>query len=114
MAREIIILEQVSPSDFNACFWLAVPVARQPFYANASFVSAFRDATVEEIAALRSGAVTEIVERINRPFGQTQNQLAAHLVVRHGQLQAQITTNNPWNRYGTSHDGTTWTVVTVA
>jgi hypothetical protein len=29
-------------------------------------------------------------------------------------LQARVNAENPWVRYGTSFDGTTWTVVGVA
>lgn len=115
MARKIIILEQVGATgDFNVAFWLDVPAARQRFYASATAASAFLDATAPETAALQSGVVTEVVEKIYRPNGQSAAQLRAALVARHTELQAFVTSNNPWNRYGTSHDGTIWTAVTVA
>jgi hypothetical protein len=114
MARKIIVLEQVGESgDFRIAFWLDVPEARQPFYADPSAASAFRDAATDEIAAIRSGAVVEHVERFDRPFGGTLAQLRTALVARHAQLQARVTKDNPWVRYGTSFDGTTWTAAGV-
>lgn len=115
MARKIIILDQVGETgDFRVVFWLDVPVARQRFYANAAAKSAFLDATTDETTALQTGAVTEVVERFNRPFGGTLAALRTALIARQAALQADVTNNNPWNRYGSSYDGTTWTAVAVA
>ena len=115
MARKIIILDlQGESGDFRVLFWLDVPVARQRFYAAAGKTSVFLDATTEENAALQSGAVTEHVERVDRPFGTTLAQLRAALIARHTALQARVNSDNPWNRYGTSYDGAAWTAVTVA
>jgi hypothetical protein len=115
MPREIIILEQVGETgDFRVAFWLDVPAARRAFYADPAATSQFLNATAEEIAALRSGAVVERVERIDRPFGGTLAQLRTTLTARHAALQARVNAENPWARYGTSFDGTTWTVAGVA
>lgn len=115
MARKIIILEQASETgDFNVVFWLDVPAARQRFYASANAVSAFKDVTTPEMTAIQTGAVKEVAERFNRPFGTTLAALRAALTARHTELQAVVTTDNPWNRYGSSWDGAAWTAVTVA
>jgi hypothetical protein len=115
MPRKIIILEQQGESgDFRVLFWLDVPAARRRFYAAEGKTSAFLNATPEENEALQSGAVAEHVERFDRPFGTTAAQLRAALVTRHTALQARVNNDNPWNRYGTSYDGTAWTAVTVA
>lgn len=117
MAKKIIILEQInlpSDSDYRYVFWANVPTARQPYYANPDFVSAYKDATTEEIAALRSGSVVEHVDVIPRPAGTTLNQLAAALITRFNTYQYQITNWNPYSRFGTYYDGSTWTSVGVA
>ena len=114
MARKIIVLEQApSSDDYRIAFWLDVPAPRQRFYAKATATSAFLDATVEEIAAIQSGAVVEFVERFNRPFGTSLAVLRADLIARHAELQDSVTTENPWNRYGSSYDGSSWTAVSV-
>jgi hypothetical protein len=114
MPRKIIVLEQVGETgDFRVAFWLDVPATRQSFYADPSATSLFRAASAEEIAAIRAGAVVERVERFDRPFGGSLAQLRNALVIRYGQLQARVDADNPWVRYGTSYDGTTWTAAGV-
>lgn len=114
MARKIIILDQVGdPSDYRVVFWLDVPAARQRFYVNATAKSAFLDATAPELTAIQTGVVTEIVERFNRPNGTTLTTLRTALAARHVELQTKVADYNPWNRYGSSFDGSTWTAVTV-
>lgn len=120
MARKIIVLEQQGlPSDANyrVAYWLDVPVARQPFYANATATSVVigpNATTAGELSAIRSGAVLEVVEVIPRPVGTTAAQLRAAAEARWIELQNTLQTQNKWNRYGTSFDGTTWTNATVA
>jgi len=117
MARKIIILDRInlpSDQDFRVAFWLDVPVARQPFYANAAATSAVIGATQAEIDAIKSGAVVEVIEGIPGRANATIAAVRAALVTRHGVLQARLVAQNPYERYGTSWDGTTWTAVTVA
>lgn len=113
--RKIVIMEQVGePADYRVAFRLDVPVARRVFYANAAATSSVVGATPEEVAALQAGEIFEVVRTFPRDNGTTVAQLRTALVETHGRLQDRLTTNNIWNRYGTSWDGATWTAVTVA
>ena len=115
MARTIFLLERVADSgDYRVVFWLDVQAPRQRFYANAAATSAFLDATPAELAAIKSGAVIEVVERANRPNGQGLPALRSALEARRAELQAALDANNVWHRYGSFFDGTTWTAVAVA
>jgi hypothetical protein len=115
MARKIILLDRASETgDYRVVFWLDVQAARQRFYANAVASSAFLDATTEEITALQSGAVVEVVERVNSPNGRGLPALRVALQAMHDAMQAELDANNVWHRYGSSFDGTTWTAVAVA
>jgi hypothetical protein len=110
MARKIVILELLGDSgDYRVAFWLDVAEARRRFFANPDATSVFLDATQDELAAIQSGAVVEMVERFDRPAGTTQVQLRNALIARHAELQDRITNSNRWNRYGSFYDGTTWT-----
>lgn len=113
MAKKIIVLERRElPSDlnFDVLFWADVPSARQTFYANASAVSAYKLASGPEIAAIQSGAVTERVQRYRFPSGTGIVAIQAFLASEFNDFQAHINTYNPWVRYGTNWDGTTWTL----
>lgn len=120
MARQTIILERVGyPSDdaFRVAYWLDVPAARQPFYAQPAFVSAVigtEAPDAAELAALRNGAVVEVVEDVFVPVGTTVAQFRARVVARRAALQAEVTNRNLWARYGSFHDGTSWTAKGVA
>ena len=115
MARKIIILDQVGgPADFRVAFWLDVPAARQPFYVNANATSEVIGASVAELDAIRTGKVVEAVQQILRPNDVGIGALRTLLQAEHARLQNNLTTVNPWARYGTSWDGATWTPVTVA
>lgn len=115
MARKIIVLEQyaVLPGElgFRYALWADVPAARQARYANPTFETAVAGASQAEIGALRSGAVVEKVEDGRWPAGTTVPSIQALLVSRFQDFQAEVTARNPWQRYGTSWDGTTWTAV---
>jgi hypothetical protein len=113
----IIQLERTGmPSDqnFRVAFWLDVPAARQSYYADASLTSAFKGITAPELAAIRSGEVIEVVEVLPKLASGTVGEWRADAVVRFNQLQTELNNRNPWARYGTRWDGTTWTPVTVA
>lgn len=115
MARKIIILESNPPGTGNIAFkfamWADVPAARQARYANATFVSEVVGATAGEISALQTGAVVEMVREAQWNAGTTIPQIQAALVAEFNAYQARITAANPWQRYGTSYDGTSWTAV---
>ncbi len=120
MARKIIILDRVGyPSDdaYRVAFWLDVPAARQPFYADATFTSAVIGTEAPgagELTALRSGAVVEQVDTIWMPAGTSLAQRAARLQAEFNSRQIEVNNRNVWARYGTTWDGTTWTQKGVA
>ncbi len=126
MARQIIILEDVTPDRgigeplvYRYVFWLAVPSARQAFYANATATSQVSKgpnaASAGELSAIQSGAILEIVEMIN-VVGLNLTQIEAALVTRFTVAQAALNSAsaNSWDHYGSSYDGSSWTVNTVA
>jgi hypothetical protein len=117
MARQIIILEQPGlPSDlrYNVAFWLAVPATRQAYYADPAFKSAVVGITGPELTALQSGQVLERIEEVSYTKGTGMAAITADLERRYTELQGFLTAQNPFNRYGSFWDGTTWTQVTVA
>lgn len=113
--RRIIILESNPqiPGEpaFRYAMWADVPAGRESRYANPSFTSQVVGATGPEIAALQAGSVVERVFDSRWGTGSTVPQIQAQLVAKYGQFQAEITGTNPWQRYGTSYDGTAWTMV---
>jgi hypothetical protein len=117
MAKKIIILEQVnapSDSDWHAVFWADVPAARQVFYANPTATSQYSGATTAELAAIQSGAIAEKYLTVHMLSGQTLAQTKAELITEFNQFQTDITNANPWTRFGSYWDGTTWTSAGVA
>lgn len=119
MAKKAIVLEQPGEgtgkqTEVRAVLWADVPVARQTFYADPNKTSAFRNADAGELAALRTGAVAERVVTIRRDPGTTNAQIRTAIEAEFAAWQAEVTAYNPWSRYGSSWDGTTWTGVTVA
>jgi len=114
VARQIVFIErEVVPAPatvWKAVLWVTVPVARQAFYAKPpTWKSAFSGATVQELADLRAGVIAEKVQRLSSPNGQTFNQAKADFELDWQQFQNYVNNYNPWNRYGTSWDGTGWT-----
>lgn len=107
-AKNIIILEK-NDSGYRVAFWADVPATRQSFYANPIKRSLWGGASTEENAAIAAGTVTESAEQINVPAGATIPQMQAFLESRWTAFQSYITSYNPWLRYGTFWNGTTWT-----
>ena len=108
MARQIVILErQGAATRFRYLLWAVVPVARRAFYANASAISAFKDATATEITALRNGEVVEQVETLSMP-GANANQIKAELVTRFAAFQAEVNGTTEWSRYGSYFQDGAW------
>jgi len=123
MARQIIILENqipgrgaTDPISYRYAFWLSVPTARQPFVANATAASNVKDATAGELSAIQSGAIKELVGVFSAAPGTTIGQLESYLAAQFAAAQSAFNSSsqNPWDHYGTTWDGTTWTLVTVA
>jgi hypothetical protein len=113
MAKKIIILERIEPSDvsFRFVLWATVPTGRAIAYADPTTTSQFKSATPEELAALQAGEVVERADTGTYPSGTTQAEIEADLVVRFNAFQAEIDAANPTVRYGTFFDGMIWTEV---
>jgi hypothetical protein len=88
-----------------------VPVERQVFYVKpVDWESAFLQRSAPEIADLRSGAVTEKVERGNWAPAQGENaaqlnaRIRAELLDGWTKFNAEVQDFNPWNRYGSFYE----------
>lgn len=106
-SKRAIILERLDVSGavgerkgFRVALWADVPVARRPFYANATATSAWKDASAAEKTALQNGSVVEKVEELSQP-GADGAALQALLQSRWAAYQAEVNAYNPWARYGT-------------
>ncbi len=112
MADRVIVLERVGePSDmsFRVAFWVVPPAARQAYYADLEATSAYADVSAADLAALQAGQIVERVETRFFPEGTTLAQTKTALEQRWQQIQNAANSRNPWVRYGTTWDGTTWT-----
>ena len=112
----VIVLEQPpdNPSAYRYVLWADVPVERQSFYANANAKSAWREALTADNAALQNGSVVEEVSVQSVPTGTSLIQVENFLQARWQAFQDKITSSNPWLHYGSTWDGSAWTVVTGA
>ena len=113
MARKIIIQERINePSDFSFRYimWADVPATRQSQYADPDKTSLVKDITTGELQAIKDGKVIEIQETAEFVAGTPIATIQAELIKRQGIFQAKINAANPWKFYGTSYDGTSWTV----
>jgi hypothetical protein len=108
----IIILERtaIDPPTINYVLRATVPAARQSYFADATKTSAYKQATAEDIAALKVG---QIVEKVCsdvvglRTIPEMKTVLQAQQVAFQAEVNGQ--SYNPWRFYGTSWDGTAWT-----
>ncbi len=109
----IIILDKTTEDNntYRFAMWADVPVARQSHYANATTVSAWIGATAQDNTNLQSGTVVETVTTQRVPSAATLAQIEAFLQSQWSAYQAAVSANNPWVRYGSTWDGTTWTVL---
>lgn len=107
-------LQRTAPATaWRVVLWVDVPAPRQRFYAKpATWQSAYRDATVQELADLRAGVLTEKVEVIEVDTDQASAFLTARAAaeVLLGHFQTAVTNLSVWNRYGTRFNGTAWTI----
>ena len=114
----IVILERTSmhPEVVQYVLRAAVPAARQSYYADPEKTSAYRDASVADLTALRAGQYLEHVDTMtvsNDPVPV----LKSRLIGQQAAWQAAVTDDgvyNPFKYYGTRWDGATWTNVVVA
>ena len=113
MARLKIIILETYPGKICYAFWADVPLARQPFYADAGKVSAWKDATAADNTALRNGSVVELAGEYPIEDGAAPIRIRQLLLGLHEKYQARIDAHNLWSRYGTTYD-TTWTAGGVA
>ena len=109
----IIVLEQSSHGsglgrDWRLLLWADVPSARQQFYATPGAVSEWKDALTTDNAQLASGAVAERLVTLQQKSTGTIADLQAIAQAMWTAWQAEVTARNPWNRYGTTWDGTSW------
>lgn len=116
MAKRIIILEKIEGKrpSFRVAFWANVPATRQSFYADPLKVSAYKDASAAELTDLQSGTVVESVETFSADPPKSIAEVMAFLESRWQEFQNQVDANNPWLRYGSFWDGTTWTAQGVS
>lgn len=110
----VIILDKQQGNRYRYAMWADVPAARQSFYANAGITSAWRGATPTDNTNLQSGAVLELVDVISVDAGATLAQIEQGLQDVWNAYQASVTAANPWIRYGSTWDGTTWAITGVA
>ena len=118
-SKRIIVLDRLrnkenqigdqSPQCWNVAFWADVPAARQSFYADATLTSAVRNINASDLTAIQNGSVTEMVMVVQVDKGSTLSQMQIILQDLWTAYQAKITAYNPWIRYGTFWDGTSWT-----
>lgn len=111
---KIVLLETLGfPSDLNyhVLYRIPIPSQRQKYYAKPGAATAFLDEADAALnSQLQSGAVLEISDTINLKLGTSDNAAGQEAIKRYNILVAQITTNNPYVRYGTGWDGTSFTI----
>jgi hypothetical protein len=106
----VIVLDETrdDPDTYNVLFWADVPPARQSRYADPAKVSAWAGATQADNDALKSGAVVEQAGVARHAQGTGIAAIQGFLQQRWQDYQTFITNNNPWQRYGSTWDGTAW------
>lgn len=109
MAKRIVILDKQGPGRWTVAFWMVPPAARQVFYAQPGAVSAWKDASGADTASIQTGATVERVETYSAEGSPGLAAVQSALQARWTALQAEIDADNPWVRYGSSWDGTSWT-----
>jgi len=114
----IVILERTSlnPQTVRFIMRADVPAARQPYFADPEKASAFPGISAGDLSALRAG---EFIERTDTVSTGTLTiaQVGAALVAAQQAFQAAVTADgeyNPYRFYGSTWDGTAWTLRGVA
>lgn len=118
-AKRVIILDRLLDAErhtgegtsqqWRYVLWADVPVARRPFYANPMAISAWKDASPADLTAIQTGIVTEHVGTLFVPPSAIPTDVRAALQTEWQTFQDQVNMVNPWIRYGTFWNGTTWT-----
>lgn len=113
MARKIIILEKLEApagaSKFRVALWADVPSTRWTYFADPNKSSPVKDASAQELSDLRAGKFLELIVEPQWDVGQGIGAIQGFLQAKHGAYQTEVTAYNPFVRYGTFWDGTTWT-----
>ena len=110
----IVILKRTSVNPQTVEFVLRanVPVARQTFYVDAAKTSAFPGISVGDLADLRAGLFIEKTDSVSTGT-LTIAQVGAQLVLAQQAFQARVTADaeyNPYKFYGSTWDGTSWSL----
>lgn len=108
MPKQIIVLEKTEAGRFKYAFWAQVPPGRQSFYAGRQTESVWKGASAQENTDIANGVVVEKVDELALD-GLTIQQAQTALVSLFSEFQSKINSFNPWNRYGSYYDGTSWT-----
>lgn len=97
---------------FRVALWLVPPVSRRPYWLSvAPAKSAFVNATTEENTAIAAGELVEQVTTLTADKDLNMAEFQAVAEKAWNDANTKIQAFNPWQRYGTKWDGTTWTVV---
>jgi hypothetical protein len=109
--KQVIILEKLDGprTAFKFALWATVPLPRQPFYANPNRVSAFKNATAQELQDIKDGKVTEKIDVVSVEPGVTVATIQVQLQTAWQSFQDQVTNETTYTRYGSFWDGTAWT-----
>lgn len=110
----IVILDRtsVSPQTIRFVMRANVPVARQSYFANAEKTSEFPGISAGDLADLRAGKFIERSDTVSTGT-LTLAQIGSALVSAQQAFQAKVTADgeyNPYKFYGSSWDGTAWTL----
>ena len=118
-SKRVIVLERQidqenqwgnqSPQFWDYVLWADVPASRQTFYADPTATSAVRGIAPADLTAIQNGSVVERRRTLQVDKGTTQAQLMTKLELEWAQFQSAVNAYNPWTRYGTFWDGTSWT-----
>lgn len=115
---KVIVLDSV-PADggveYQVALWADVPAARQAFWAlTAPAKSAWKDALTADNTAITSGAVAEQVAKLRLAPGESAATARTAAQALSAQWITYVTNYNPWDRYGSTWDGTSWVAGGVA
>lgn len=108
--KKIIVLETFRgfrEAEVRYVLWFTVPVDRR--ISNPLLVSAYKETTAPELAALRDGSVYEELHSLKVPIGQSPAQVRGLLEARYEARLAEISAlPNVDQFYGLSWNGTVW------
>jgi hypothetical protein len=102
-------------ANFRIALWFDVPAARQKFYAGKKPLgSIWIDALTADNTAITTGAVVEEVINYQPDTAKSAGAMEAEVAGIWTARQAAITAYNVWPNYGSTWDGTVWSIVSVA